>query len=564
MPETIDALGDIVKTTLVMGHGDSSPTPPVEVLIHLTATHAGKVIESTLEDAHPRAVLLCGEQADRRAGALPRGLELAVCRMRQGERAKIILKGTFAPFGEAGLPACGIGAHAAVEYEVELVSWMVVQDILGDQSVVIKPIVAPEPCGVKPCSYDRIELRYCGRIVPGGGERQECGQEVIFVNEGFGPRWEDGPDTSVVLRRTSVASIEPRGLRTSVECMWKGCSYLVTLAPEQAFGTAEVLPDGSGAGARVVVPASSTVEYKVEIVGHSSVQDLTGDRGVLMETLSSTSGPAAQRPSEGSVCVVSYQSAVQGDGPIAGRQYEAWVQRRVGIGHLESPLTDGLERALQAMTQGQACMVRVEAGYAYGDAGFVGIEAAVAPGQAVEHRVTLLDFEPPGKRGIKGMSFEEQIDFAKKVKDVGNKLFQRGEAVAARRAICRYDAVTKILAVPDHQASAALKAAALEVRAAAFANVAACHMLLSDWKGCHDSASQALQLRRCPKAIYRRALACVELGRLEDAEVDLNALLVGHAGQARDAAVLALKKRIAVLRREADKQSAFKCIFTPD
>ena len=64
--------------------------------------------------------------------------------------------------------------------------------------------------------------------------------------------------------------------------------------------------------------------------------------------------------------------------------------------------------------------------------------------------------------------------------------------------------------------------------------------------------------------IARRALACVELGRLEDAEVDLNALVVGHAGQARDAAVLALKKRIAVLRKEADKQSVFKSIFTPD
>ena len=89
-------------------------------------------------------------------------------------------------------------------------------------------------------------------------------------------------------------------------------------------------------------------------------------------------------------------------------------------------------------------------------------------------------------------------------------------------------------------------------------------MLLSDWKGCHDSASQALQLRRCAKAVYRRALACVELGRLEDAEVDLNALVVGHAGQARDAAVLALKKRIAVLRKEADKQSVFKSIFTLD
>ncbi len=43
----------------------------------------------------------------------------------------------------------------------------------------------------------------------------------------------------------------------------------------------------------------------------------------------------------------------------AGRQYESHEDRYVQIGQIDTPLTDGLERALQSMLKGQACMVRV-------------------------------------------------------------------------------------------------------------------------------------------------------------------------------------------------------------
>jgi hypothetical protein len=123
----------------------------------------------------------------------------------------------------------------------------------------------------------------------------------------------------------------------------------------------------------------------------------------------------------------------------------------VTIGQVLSPLTDGLERALQAMSKGEAAVVRVSPDYAYGDEPFQGNEAVVGPGTHVEHRVSLLDFKPAGRNGIKSMSFEEQILFAKSIKDVGNTLFKSGtptRPVNLRRAICRYEAVDRILVLP--------------------------------------------------------------------------------------------------------------------
>jgi hypothetical protein len=76
------------------------------------------------------------------------------------------------------------------------------------------------------------------------------------------------------------------------------------------------------------------IKFKVDFCDHIRVEDLTGDGGVLLELLSRTQSMEVRRPTEGCTCTVSYQSAVQGDAPRAGRQFESHLNRVVTIGVL--------------------------------------------------------------------------------------------------------------------------------------------------------------------------------------------------------------------------------------
>jgi len=367
------------------GRGSATPSLPAEVNITL----GGEL----------RDLVVSG--AGRMIAA---AVERAICTMREGEKARI-------EWTEAD--------GTASEVEIELHSWMSMLDVEGDGSVLVKPVCTPEPAGNKPRTVDMVRIRYCGRVLDG--------DDGVFVNEGFGPAWEDGPDAAVVPRKCQLSKIEPEGLQVALQHMWQGCSFMVELQPQRAFGAASACVSGR------LIPGASTIEFKVELCEVSTVQDLSGDGGVVLETLFEPANLAAVvRPMEGSTCCLTYQSAVQGDGPWAGRQYESFQERYVCIGQHDSPLTDGLERAVQAMVQGQACMVRVSPEYAYGDEGFQGNEGRVASRKAVEHRVTLLDFKAAGASGggFKAMAFEEQVSFAKTVKEV---LFSRSRGAGREK-----------------------------------------------------------------------------------------------------------------------------------
>lgn len=319
---------EIVKTISAPGKGSAMPSCPAEVSIRYSIRRGGVQQTATDADSEPVAVLLSG-----RGRMFPAAVERAICTMHEGERATIEVRG---------------GAEGNVkEYDVELLSWMDVLDLLDDGTILVKPICMPMPSRDKPRDIDMVRIRYCGRVVSGSSGE-------VFVNEGFGPSWSDGPDASVVLRKCQLRKVEPEGLRLALQQMWPGCSFMVELDSPRAFGAGDVWLSGC------LIPGASRVEFKVELCELSKVQDLSGDGGVLLETLfEPADATAVVRPMEGSTCCVTYQSAVQGDGPQAGRQYESFHERYVCIGQKDSPLTDGLERALQAMTKGQACIVKV-------------------------------------------------------------------------------------------------------------------------------------------------------------------------------------------------------------
>ncbi|CAK0884189.1 unnamed protein product [Prorocentrum cordatum] len=104
------------------------------------------------------------------------------------------------------------------------------------------------------------------------------------------------------------------------------------------------------------------------------------------------------------------------------------------------------------------------------------------------------------------------------LKNKGNAAFRKGEPTAA--LVMYIDALGK-LTVPDQPANIA-DAEIQSQQCSVMLNVAACHLKLGSLDACVDFASQALQLDpKNQKALFRRGSALRQIGRFDDAMVDL-------------------------------------------
>uniref|UniRef100_A0A6U5ZHH7 peptidylprolyl isomerase n=1 Tax=Guillardia theta TaxID=55529 RepID=A0A6U5ZHH7_GUITH len=476
-PKSMTPDGAVVKTIITPGTGWEKPFPPCEVAVRIQ----GKVSGEILFEEQCRRYMLGEEQ-------LCRGMEIAIRDMRKGEVAKVSVKGHYLR-GQAELLGTSVEEEPGVEFEVELLSWIVINDVFKEGGIMIKPIQTSLPTD-KPTDLDMVYLRYRGR---------EAKSDSFFESEGFGEG--EGPV------RVQVKRIRPRGLQVAVREMWKGCTFWVTLSHEYAFG-----PHGDS---KRKVKGEAKVEYEVEIVDVRPIVDLTNDEGVLVEYLSKP-GLEVRKPTEGCVCSATYSTAVEGDGPRAAREFESFTSREIEIGKFDLDITDGLERALQHMVKGQSALVHVTPAYAYGEEGRGG---DVPPNKAIEYRVTLLDWKAAE---TKSMTAEEKVMFANKIKDAGNSFFNIGKF---QRSYQRYSAAYQILEVPDSSESPETRQEGEAIKISCLLNMAACEIKRNNWKEAIAKCNAVLKVKSShPKALFRRASAYIEVERFVEAEQDLEAL----------------------------------------
>eukprot|EP00286_Rhodomonas_abbreviata_P016776 CAMPEP_0181316480 /NCGR_PEP_ID=MMETSP1101-20121128/15918_1 /TAXON_ID=46948 /ORGANISM="Rhodomonas abbreviata, Strain Caron Lab Isolate" /LENGTH=199 /DNA_ID=CAMNT_0023423731 /DNA_START=164 /DNA_END=760 /DNA_ORIENTATION=+ len=170
MSNEVDVLkdGSLIKKIITPGSGWEKPKQHYELSLHLTGKHNDIPFDTTTT-ATPDTTTATPDNKPRTytlgAKTLCKGVEETLKTMKKGEHARVVIPPQHA-FGEAGWAEKGVPGGASVEYELELVSWMKVEDVRKDGGILVKTI-RDGPEYVKPRDGDAVFLRYRGTVEEG-------------------------------------------------------------------------------------------------------------------------------------------------------------------------------------------------------------------------------------------------------------------------------------------------------------------------------------------------------------------------------------------------------------
>lgn len=226
--------GGIFKKILKEGEKWENPKDPDEVLVRYEARLEDGTVVSKSD----------GVEFTVKDGYFCPALAKAVKTMKKGEKVLLTVKPQYG-FGEKGRPSSGeegaVPPNAALNIELELVSWKTVTEI-GDDKKILKKILKEGEGYERPNDGAVVKVKLLGKLQDG----------TVFVKKGHDEEepFEWKTDEEQVIE----------GLDRAVMSMKKGEVALVTIPPEYAFGSAESKQD------LAVVPPNSTVIYELELV----------------------------------------------------------------------------------------------------------------------------------------------------------------------------------------------------------------------------------------------------------------------------------------------------------
>lgn len=226
--------GGIFKKILKEGEKWENPKDPDEVLVRYEARLEDGTVVSKSD----------GVEFTVKDGYFCPAVAKAVKTMKKGEKVLLTVKPQYG-FGEKGRPSSGeegaVPPNAALNIELELVSWKTVTEI-GDDKKILKKILKEGEGYERPNDGAVVKVKLLGKLQDG----------TVFVKKGHDEEepFEWKTDEEQVIE----------GLDRAVMSMKKGEVALVTIPPEYAFGSAESKQD------LAVVPPNSTVIYELELV----------------------------------------------------------------------------------------------------------------------------------------------------------------------------------------------------------------------------------------------------------------------------------------------------------
>eukprot|EP00286_Rhodomonas_abbreviata_P018096 CAMPEP_0181305416 /NCGR_PEP_ID=MMETSP1101-20121128/9718_1 /TAXON_ID=46948 /ORGANISM="Rhodomonas abbreviata, Strain Caron Lab Isolate" /LENGTH=561 /DNA_ID=CAMNT_0023411331 /DNA_START=94 /DNA_END=1779 /DNA_ORIENTATION=+ len=509
--------GTTKKKIITEGSGWEKPKQHYEVMINLTGKHNEEIFDSNGNEGAPRMYILG-------SGSLCNGVDETLKTMKKGEKATVEIPAQHA-FGDNGWPEKGLPGGSDVQYELELVSWMAVEDVKKDGGVFVKTIEEGQGY-VKPRDKDAVFLRYRGTLEEG----EISDSTTFFISRGFG----EGEEPV----RLILSDISPPGLQEGLKRCDKGSRVIITLKSTYAYGTTG--DDALG------IPPNAIVRFEVVLVRMHTVEDPAGDGGVVVE-LHEKPTSAWEKPKPGAKCTVSFTVAAKGGEESlegAGRHlHEAKsVEMEIG-GENGEDVTEGLELAVEQMVEGQKADVTVRPAYGYGEAGRHGwVEGT----DMLHYTVTLEKHVAPPS--VYSMSHTAKKEFSDGLKARGNTAFKAGRVRRAKRL---YNAALSPFKHIEGITDSDEKQEAQSMRSACYLNLAACYDKEANWQEVLSSCNKVLDVQRDnPKALFRRARAHSSQGSLLQARQDLEKLLEKDAS---DKAVVAL---MAEVRKKEKVQDA--------
>ncbi|KAI4902615.1 hypothetical protein NFI96_032938 [Prochilodus magdalenae] len=293
------------------------------------------------------------------------------------------------------------------------------------------------------------------------------------------------------------------------------------------------------AGSPPKIPPNATLVFQVELFEFHG-EDITEDEdgGIIRRIV--TKGEGYSKPNEGA------SVEVHVEGKHEGRVFdERDLKFEVGDGDTLD-LPPGVEKALQAMEQGEESLFTIKPKYGFGNAGYAKFN--IPPGATLHYKIKLAAFE---KAKSWEMNTSEKLEQSIIVKEKGTQYFKDGKykqaAVQYKRIVSWLEHESSLQGEEEEKAKA--------LRLAAHLNLSMCYLKLQEANPALENCDKALELdANNEKALFRRGEALFMLKEFDRAKDDFQRVIQLYpANKAAKSQVLLCQKHIKE-QHEKDKR----------